>query len=1146
MLRIRRVLWAPLALCAIPLVSACGSDDTEDNYGGYGGGSGGATGGSGGATGGSGGATGGSSGSAGTAGSAGSSGSAGTAGSAGSSGSAGTAGSAGSSGSAGTAGSAGSSGSAGTAGSAGSSGSAGTAGSAGSSGSSGTAGAGGGCTPTTCQAEGANCGTISNGCGNTLDCGTCTSPATCGGGGVDNVCGAPMPGADTVIFTEIMKDPNALSDGEGEWFEVYNTSTTESFGLRDCVIEDDGSDTFVIGNDLYIGPQSYLTFSSGTGPGFTPDYVYSGLSLSNSSDELRLVCNTVTVDEVLYDNGATFPDTAGASLTLDPGSYDASANDDGANWCDGETSYNGDLGTPGADNDTCPCIPVTCADIGANCGAPGDGCGGTLDCGTCTDPQTCGGGGIDFVCGCTPHSCTDLGANCGAPGDGCGGTLDCGTCTDPMTCGGGGTDYVCGCTPKTCNEVGAECGAPADGCGGFLDCGTCSDPMTCGGGGTDFVCGCTPKTCNEVGAECGAPADGCGGTLDCGTCTDPMTCGGGGTDFVCGCTPKTCNEVGAECGAPADGCGGFLDCGTCSDPMTCGGGGTEFVCGCTPKTCNEVGAECGAPADSCGGFLDCGTCSDPNSCGGGGTDFVCGCTPVTCADLGATCGSPSDGCGGTLDCGSCAAPETCGGGGTDHVCGAQGVYPLPGELLINEIMYNPSGSDGDLEWVELYNTSTQALELYGCTIADGNNSPHMIDASVVIQPGGYATLASSADPGFTPSYSYEGAFGLNNSGGDTFTITCSTLIDSVEYGVSSPWPSGVDGGTISLDPDRQSPDANDLGVNWCLDATNSYGSGGNFGTPGAANLDCTTISYTIGFCNTQWPPVIDEEEGDVVDTYGRIYIAGLTDFNVNGLDPDPNVIMEFGYGDDVANVDSWTNWATASPFVGAGNDDEYRYDVTLPAPGSYHYLYRATGDGGMTWTYCDVDGYIPPDEPGDDSPGVMTTKAATAATSLFFSEYIEGSSNNKAVEIYNPTGAAVDLTGCSIQVYANGASSPNNTIDLTATVATDGTYVVCNNQSVQTIKDNCDLESGSLGFNGDDAIVLVCNAATIDAIGQVGTDPGSEWGSGDESTADNTIRRLCSIMEGDSNSGDAFDPATEWTGFPVDTFDDLGSHTTCY
>jgi hypothetical protein len=90
------------------------------------------------------------------------------------------------------------------------------------------------------------------------------------------------------------------------------------------------------------------------------------------------------------------------------------------------------------------CIATDCAILGANCGTLPDGCGGTLNCGTCTLPQTCGGGGTPNVCGCTPTTCALVGANCGTIADGCGGTLDCGTCVAPDTCGGGGRPNVCG------------------------------------------------------------------------------------------------------------------------------------------------------------------------------------------------------------------------------------------------------------------------------------------------------------------------------------------------------------------------------------------------------------------------------------------------------------------------------------------------------------------------------------------------------------------------------------------------------------------------------------------------------------------------------------------------------------------------------
>jgi len=123
---------------------------------------------------------------------------------------------------------------------------------------------------------------------------------------------------------------------------------------------------------------------------------------------------------------------------------------------------------------------------------------------------------------CPAKTCSSYGFTCGTAADGCGGTLNCGTCSNPQTCGGSGTPNVCGvpaCVPKTCNALGATCGSVGDGCGGTLACGTCSNPLTCGGSGTPNVCGlCFPKTCASQGATCGVVSDGCGGTLDCGPC----------------------------------------------------------------------------------------------------------------------------------------------------------------------------------------------------------------------------------------------------------------------------------------------------------------------------------------------------------------------------------------------------------------------------------------------------------------------------------------------------------------------------------------------------------------------------------------------------------------------------------------------------
>ncbi|GAA1762471.1 hypothetical protein GCM10009747_22330 [Agromyces humatus] len=177
-----------------------------------------------------------------------------------------------------------------------------------------------------------------------------------------------------------------------------------------------------------------------------------------------------------------------------------------------------------------------------------------------------------------------------------------------------------------------------------------------------------------------------------------------------------------------------------------------------------------------------------------------------------------------------------------------------------------------------------------------------------------------------------------------------------------------------------------------------------------------------------------------------------------------------------------------------------------------------------------------------------TAAQAAVPTELFISEYIEGSSNNKAIEIYNGTGASVDLAagGYGVQMYFNGTATSGLNIALTGTVAAGDVYVVAQASAAAAILAQADQTNGAGWFNGDDAVVLTRGGVAVDSLGQVGSDPGTEWGSGLVSTADNTLRRLASVCAGDTITNDTFAPAVEWEGFATDTFNGLGSHTaTC-
>jgi len=174
---------------------------------------------------------------------------------------------------------------------------------------------------------------------------------------------------------------------------------------------------------------------------------------------------------------------------------------------------------------------------------------------------------------------------------------------------------------------------------------------------------------------------------------------------------------------------------------------------------------------------------------------------------------------------------------------------------------------------------------------------------------------------------------------------------------------------------------------------------------------------------------------------------------------------------------------------------------------------------------------------------VAAPASADPATDLFMSEYIEGSSYNKAIEIYNGTGADVDLAPYVLTQYSNGGTSASVTLDLAGTVAAGDVYVVAHSSADAAVLAQADLTTGAGLFNGDDALVLTHDGVTIDSFGQVGVDPGSEWPGGG---ANDTLRRLPSICAGDTDPTNAFDASTEWESFLSDTFDGLGAHTaTC-
>ncbi|WP_113722018.1 ExeM/NucH family extracellular endonuclease [Aeromonas salmonicida] len=162
---------------------------------------------------------------------------------------------------------------------------------------------------------------------------------------------------------------------------------------------------------------------------------------------------------------------------------------------------------------------------------------------------------------------------------------------------------------------------------------------------------------------------------------------------------------------------------------------------------------------------------------------------------------------------------------------------------------------------------------------------------------------------------------------------------------------------------------------------------------------------------------------------------------------------------------------------------------------------------------------------------------------LLISEYLEGSSNNKAVELSNLGAMPVDLSQYRLALYANGkplTDAPTNSLALQGTLAPGASLVLANPSANAEILAKATQTSGNLVFNGDDALVLYRGSEIVDSFGQVGGDPGTAWVSGSVSTLDMTLRRKATVNQGRTDAAGPFNPALEYVTAPKDDASGLG------
>lgn len=188
----------------------------------------------------------------------------------------------------------------------------------------------------------------------------------------------------------------------------------------------------------------------------------------------------------------------------------------------------------------------------------------------------------------------------------------------------------------------------------------------------------------------------------------------------------------------------------------------------------------------------------------------------------------------------------------------------------------------------------------------------------------------------------------------------------------------------------------------------------------------------------------------------------------------------------------------------------------------------------------------------------LSINSFAQTTDLIISEYAEGSSNNKYIEIYNGTGSSVDLSDYEMWKISNGGAWPENTMSLSGTLANGATYVMAHSSSSATILAAADtaFSSSIVYFNGDDAIGLAKDNGTgtfelIDAVGTWGPDPGSGWdvAGTTNGTGEHTLVRKDTVCSPDTTwtvtSGTTI-ANSQWIVYAQDTWTDIGMHTsTC-
>lgn len=463
-----------------------------------------------------------------------------------------------------------------------------------------------------------------------------------------------------------------------------------------------------------------------------------------------------------------------------------------------------------------------------------------------------------------------------------------------------------------------------------------------------------------------------------------------------------------------------------------------------------------------------------------------------------------------------------------------GRFIFAGDLFFSEYIEGSSNNKA----LEIYNPTDQAVDLSNYGIIDGKSDGGWYDPDPLI-----GTLL--------PHETYV----IVNPDFALFDIT-SSIVDSV-WGQYVTWYNGDDArGLVKF---------NGTGGYDIIDLIGDDGgapASGGWEIAGVTNatVDHTLIRKpTVTEGNTDWAVSAGTNAEDSewivyeIDTYdlGTHQFGGSTGNSLPIADAGVDQTVPYGSLVTLDGSESYDPGGTIESYAWAQISGS---SVTLSSTDQAVVTFTAPDDDAvLEFTLTVVD-----DSSTSDIDTVMIIVVDGSPSPIFFSEYIEGSGNSKALEIYNASETAVDLSEYTIRssYNGNGWNSDYYSFPEGAVLQPGDVYVIANSGADQAILDVADEQLAYndggyvVSFNGNDARGLFRNGLLVDVIGVPDEDPGTDKGwsvaGTDDATINHTLIRKPAVVTGNadwSSSAGTTVSRSEWTVYDLDVFDYLGTHS---